>query len=31
MVADVPFSQQPHFFEWVDDNVDFGVRARRVD
>ncbi len=31
LVAGVPFQQQPHFFEWVDDNVDFGVRARRVD
>jgi hypothetical protein len=31
MVADVPFGEQPHFFEWVADNVDFGVRPRRVD
>jgi hypothetical protein len=31
MVADVPFEEQPHFFAWVGDNVDFGVRARRVD
>ena len=31
MVGGVPFDQQPHFFEWVGDNVDFGVRARRVD
>jgi len=31
MLADVPFDQQPHFFGWVSDNVDFGVRARRVD
>jgi hypothetical protein len=31
MVADVPFGEQPHFFDWVDDNVDFGVRSRRVD
>ncbi len=31
MLADVPFAEQPHFFEWVDDNVDFGVRSRRVD
>lgn len=31
MVADVPFEEQPHFFEWVSDNVDFGVRSRRVD
>lgn len=31
MLADVPFDEQPHFFEWVNDNVDFGVRSRRVD
>ncbi len=31
MVAGVPFHQQEHFFGWVDDNVDFGVRSRRVD
>ncbi|HXV13409.1 MAG TPA: hypothetical protein VEC56_04320 [Candidatus Krumholzibacteria bacterium] len=31
MLADVPFGEQPHFFDWVEDNVDFGVRARRVD
>ena len=31
MLADVPFEAQPHFFDWVDDNVDFGVRSRRVD
>ena len=31
MLSDVPFGEQPHFFEWVDDNVDFGVRSRRVD
>ncbi|MDH4038061.1 MAG: hypothetical protein OEX18_13290 [Candidatus Krumholzibacteria bacterium] len=30
MLADVPFEEQPHFFEWVGDNVDFGVRSRRV-
>lgn len=31
MLADVPFGEQPHFFRWVEDNVDFGVRTRRVD
>jgi len=31
MLADVPFSKQPHFFEWLSDNVDFGVRSHRVD
>lgn len=31
MVAGAPLDQQPHFFDWVGDNVDFGVRARRVD
>jgi hypothetical protein len=30
MLADVPFDEQPHFFDWVSDNVDFGVRSRRV-
>lgn len=25
------FEEQIHFFKWVKDNVDFGVRARRVD
>ncbi len=30
MLADVPFDEQPHFFDWVDDNVDFGVRSHRV-
>jgi hypothetical protein len=30
-LADVPFEEQPHFFEWINDNVDFGVRAHRVD
>ena len=30
MVADVPFEEQPHFFAWVSDNVDFGVRSHRV-
>jgi hypothetical protein len=31
MLADVAFEAQPHFFGWVDDNVDFGVRTHRVD
>jgi hypothetical protein len=31
LLADVAFRKQPHFFAWVEDNVDFGVRARRVD
>jgi len=25
-----PLEKQDKFFEWIDDNVDFGVRARRV-
>ncbi|MEW6511712.1 MAG: hypothetical protein AB1428_12225 [Bacteroidota bacterium] len=29
--ADTPFDQQSAFFRWIDDNVDFGVAARRVD
>ncbi len=28
---DKPIEEQEHFFAWVQDNVDFGVRARRVD
>lgn len=31
LLADVSFDEQPHFFDWVRDNVDFGVRAHRVD
>lgn len=31
MLAGVPFEEQRHFFAWVGDNVDFGVRARRID
>jgi len=31
MLADVSFDKQPRFFEWLEDNVDFGVRAHRVD
>lgn len=27
----VEFDQQARFFEWLNDNVDFGVRSRRVD
>jgi hypothetical protein len=30
MLADVPLEEQPHFFDWVSDNVDFGVRSHRV-
>ncbi|MCI0532444.1 MAG: hypothetical protein L0Y74_10965, partial [candidate division Zixibacteria bacterium] len=26
-----PLEEQGKFFGWVEDNVDFGVRARRVD
>jgi len=26
-----PIEQQDRFFSWIEDNVDFGVRARRVD
>jgi hypothetical protein len=25
-----PLKEQDRFIEWVEDNVDFGVRARRV-
>lgn len=31
MLPKTDFEKQQHFFAWVDDNVDFGVRARRVD
>ena len=31
MVPDLPLTEQDRFFAWVNDNVDFGVRARRVD
>jgi len=31
MLPDTDFSQQKLFFDWVKDNVDFGVRSRRVD
>ena len=26
-----PFAQKERFFTWIEDNVDFGVRARRID
>ncbi|MCG8608721.1 hypothetical protein MJD09_27510 [bacterium] len=31
LLPDLPFEEQQHFFAWVKDNVDFGVRSRRVD
>ncbi len=31
LLPDTEFGQQTVFFEWLKDNVDFGVRARRVD
>lgn len=30
-LPDTPFEKQTHLFQWIKDNVDFGVRARRVD
>ncbi|MFQ5637732.1 MAG: hypothetical protein ACE5IR_07015 [bacterium] len=30
LLADIPIAEQPYFFDWIQDNVDFGVRARRV-
>lgn len=30
LVPRVPFSEQDRFFAWLKDNVDFGVRSRRV-
>ena len=30
LLPDTPMEEQPHFFGWVEDNVDFGVRSRRV-
>lgn len=30
LLPDTPMEEQPHFFDWVEDNVDFGVRSRRV-
>jgi hypothetical protein len=31
LLPDTPFEQQERFFAWLHDNVDFGVRSRRVD
>jgi hypothetical protein len=31
MQPDSSFANQDRFFAWLDDNVDFGVRARRID
>jgi hypothetical protein len=31
LLPDKDISQQDLFFEWLEDNVDFGVRSRRVD
>ena len=31
MVPETALEEQPYFFDWVHDNVDFGVRARRID
>jgi hypothetical protein len=31
LLPDKPVEEQTRFFEWIKDNVDFGVRARRVD
>jgi hypothetical protein len=31
MTENVPLDQQAQFFDWLSDNVDFGVRSRRVD
>lgn len=30
-LPDTAIEKQSHFFDWIQDNVDFGVRARRVD
>lgn len=30
MLSGTSFEEQPHFFDWMADNVDFGVRSRRV-
>ena len=30
LLPEKPIEEQAHFFAWVKDNVDFGVRARRV-
>jgi hypothetical protein len=29
--TDMDFAEQTRFFDWLNDNVDFGVRSRRVD
>lgn len=31
LIPEKPFEEQDRFFEWMKDNVDFGVRSRRVD
>ncbi len=31
LLPETPIEEQEHFYAWVHDNVDFGVRARRVD
>ncbi len=31
LLPNQPIEEQDRFFAWVKDNVDFGVRARRVD
>jgi hypothetical protein len=31
MLSDRPIEKQERFFTWLKDNVDFGVRARRID
>jgi hypothetical protein len=31
LIPEKPFEEQIEFFKWLKDNVDFGVRARRVD
>jgi len=31
LVPDKAFEEQKYFFEWTKDNIDFGVRSRRVD
>jgi len=31
MLPDTTLEKQERLFSWIKDNVDFGVRARRVD
>jgi len=31
LVPEKPFEEQNHLFKWIQDNVDFGIRARRID